>query len=56
MESATNVLIGSSGDLAKRKIIPALYNLFLEQKIPRSFPMLRWISSTFPIFPIRPNQ
>jgi glucose-6-phosphate 1-dehydrogenase len=33
----TFVLFGATGDLAKRKIFPALYNLFLEQKIPNSF-------------------
>jgi glucose-6-phosphate 1-dehydrogenase len=40
MESMTFVLFGSTGDLAKRKIFPALYNLFLERKIPRSFSVI----------------
>lgn len=30
----TFVLFGATGDLAKRKIFPALYNLFLDQKLP----------------------
>jgi glucose-6-phosphate 1-dehydrogenase len=29
------VLFGATGDLAKRKIFPALYNLFLDQKLPQ---------------------
>lgn len=37
MENATFVLFGATGDLAKRKIYPALYNLFLEKKLPPSF-------------------
>lgn len=28
VESSTFVLFGATGDLAKRKIYPALYNLF----------------------------
>jgi glucose-6-phosphate 1-dehydrogenase len=37
MDSATFVLFGGTGDLAKRKIFPALYNLFLEEKLPEAF-------------------
>ncbi|MFC4776236.1 glucose-6-phosphate dehydrogenase [Paenibacillus sp. GCM10023252] len=40
MESATIVLFGATGDLAKRKIYPALYNLFLDQKLPPSFSLI----------------
>lgn len=40
MDPVTFVLFGSTGDLAKRKIFPALYNLFLEQKLPHSFSMI----------------
>ncbi|MFC3885904.1 hypothetical protein ACFOU2_21470 [Bacillus songklensis] len=36
MESMTFVLFGATGDLARRKIFPALYQLFLEQKLPSS--------------------
>lgn len=37
MEATTFVLFGATGDLAKRKIYPALYNLFLDGKLPQSF-------------------
>ncbi|MBU8879723.1 glucose-6-phosphate dehydrogenase [Bacillus sp. FJAT-29790] len=37
MDSMTFVLFGATGDLAKRKIFPALYNLFLDNKLPPSF-------------------
>jgi glucose-6-phosphate 1-dehydrogenase len=33
----TFVLFGATGDLAKRKIYPALFNLFLNKKLPDSF-------------------
>lgn len=35
MEAATFILFGSTGDLAKRKIYPALYNLFLDDRLPK---------------------
>jgi len=34
MEPLTFVLFGATGDLAKRKIFPALYNLFIDKKTP----------------------
>lgn len=37
MEATTIVLFGATGDLAKRKIYPALYNLYLDGKLPESF-------------------
>ncbi len=37
MEATTFVLFGATGDLAKRKIFPALFNLFIDQKLPQSF-------------------
>ena len=40
MEAMTFVLFGATGDLAKRKIFPALYNLYLEQKLPNPFRLL----------------
>ncbi|AKO93016.1 glucose-6-phosphate dehydrogenase [Priestia filamentosa] len=40
MESMTFVLFGATGDLAKRKIFPALYNLFLDEKIPPSISII----------------
>ncbi|WP_462413251.1 glucose-6-phosphate dehydrogenase [Neobacillus sp. Marseille-QA0830] len=35
MESMTFVLFGATGDLAKRKIYPALYNLYIDKKLPQ---------------------
>ncbi|CAM3759905.1 glucose-6-phosphate dehydrogenase [Cohnella lubricantis] len=40
MESMTFVLFGATGDLAKRKIFPALYNLYLEGKLPSTFSVI----------------
>ncbi|MFX3673603.1 MAG: glucose-6-phosphate dehydrogenase [Paenisporosarcina sp.] len=37
MDSMTFVLFGATGDLAKRKIYPALFNLFVDHKLPDSF-------------------
>ena len=36
-QPATLVLFGGSGDLAKRKLLPALYNLALQRLLPASF-------------------
>lgn len=40
MDQSTFVLFGATGDLAKRKIIPALFELFLHQKLPASFSII----------------
>ncbi|PAE37846.1 glucose-6-phosphate dehydrogenase [Bacillus sp. 7884-1] len=40
MESMTFVLFGATGDLAKRKIFPALYNLYVDQKLPQSISII----------------
>ncbi|MFB5265233.1 glucose-6-phosphate dehydrogenase [Paenibacillus enshidis] len=40
MESMTFILFGATGDLAKRKIYPALYNLFADGKFPSSFSVI----------------
>ncbi|MCM3129759.1 glucose-6-phosphate dehydrogenase [Paenibacillus provencensis] len=40
MDSMTFVLFGATGDLAKRKIYPALYNLYVDQKMPSSFSVI----------------
>jgi glucose-6-phosphate 1-dehydrogenase len=40
MEPTTLILFGATGDLAKRKIYPALYNLFADQKLPPSFSLI----------------
>lgn len=34
------MLFGATGDLAKRKIYPALYNLYVDQKLPQSFSVI----------------
>ena len=40
MDAMTFVLFGATGDLAKRKIFPALYNLFLDGKLPEKFSII----------------
>ncbi|MBP3965829.1 glucose-6-phosphate dehydrogenase [Paenibacillus lignilyticus] len=40
MEPTTFVLFGATGDLAKRKIYPALYNLFIDGKLPEAFTLI----------------
>ncbi|WP_239616510.1 glucose-6-phosphate dehydrogenase [Cohnella mopanensis] len=52
MESATIVLFGATGDLAKRKIYPALYNLFIDGKLPQAFSLIglgrrEWTDESF---------
>lgn len=52
MEPTTFILFGATGDLAKRKIYPALYNLFVDQKLPQSFSLIglgrrEWSDETF---------
>ncbi|MEK3744437.1 glucose-6-phosphate dehydrogenase [Brevibacillus sp. FSL K6-0770] len=37
MEPMSFVLFGATGDLAKRKIYPALFNLYVDDKLPGSF-------------------
>lgn len=36
----TIVLFGATGDLAKRKLYPALYNLYIENKMPETFSVI----------------
>lgn len=40
IQDLTFVLFGATGDLAKRKLFPALYNLYLEKKIPHTFSVI----------------
>ncbi|MFC4099887.1 glucose-6-phosphate dehydrogenase [Paenibacillus xanthanilyticus] len=40
MDAMTFVLFGATGDLAKRKIFPAIYNLYLDRKLPESFQLI----------------
>lgn len=38
MSNVTNIIIfGATGDLTKRKLIPALYNLYLKERMPAQF-------------------
>ncbi|MEF3306597.1 glucose-6-phosphate dehydrogenase [Paenibacillus sp. GYB003] len=52
MEPVTIVLFGATGDLAKRKIYPALYHLFLDGKLPQPFSLIglgrrEWTDESF---------
>ncbi|TMV46252.1 glucose-6-phosphate dehydrogenase [Paenibacillus mesophilus] len=52
MEPTTFILFGATGDLAKRKIYPALYNLFVDNLLPQSFFLIglgrrEWSDETF---------
>ena len=38
-------IFGASGDLTKRKLIPALYNLALEKKLPERFAVVGYARS-----------
>lgn len=40
MQDMTFVLFGATGDLAQRKLFPALYNLFLDGKMPDSISII----------------
>lgn len=40
MDAMTFVLFGATGDLAKRKIFPAIYNLYVDRKLPESFQLI----------------
>lgn len=39
-QGMTVVLFGATGDLAKRKLFPALYNLYVENKMPEAFSVI----------------
>ncbi|WP_059051537.1 glucose-6-phosphate dehydrogenase [Paenibacillus senegalimassiliensis] len=52
MDANTFVLFGATGDLAKRKIYPALFNLFIDGKLPELFSVIglgrrAWSDDTF---------
>lgn len=40
LEPATLVIFGASGDLTSRKLAPALYDLFLQRRLPDPFPIV----------------
>src|SRR6266511_3038751 len=39
------VIFGASGDLTRRKLIPALYNLALERRLPERFAVIGYARS-----------
>jgi glucose-6-phosphate 1-dehydrogenase len=39
-EPTTMVIFGASGDLTKRKLVPALYDQFVDQKLPHGFTVI----------------
>ena len=41
-DPAILVIFGAGGDLTWRKLIPALYNLFLDGLLPDSLPLSAW--------------
>ena len=43
----TIVIFGASGDLTQRKLIPALYTLFAEDRLPPTFAVLGVARSDF---------
>ena len=45
VDNCTMVIFGASGDLTKRKLIPALYNLALERQLPRRFAVVGYARS-----------
>ncbi len=40
LQATVFVIFGASGDLAWRKLIPALYNLYLDEKLPSQFKVI----------------
>ena len=46
-EPCTIVIFGASGDLTVRKLIPALYHLFLEGQMPESFRVVGFARHVF---------
>jgi glucose-6-phosphate 1-dehydrogenase len=45
IKSAVLVIFGASGDLARRKVIPALYSLFLDDNLPENFQIIGFARS-----------
>ena len=44
-QSTIFLIFGGTGDLTKRKIMPALYNLFLDNWLPENFAIIGSSSS-----------
>jgi glucose-6-phosphate 1-dehydrogenase len=47
LDSALMVIFGASGDLAKRKLLPALYNLYHQGFLPEGFTVLGYARSDY---------
>ncbi len=45
------VIFGAAGDLTKRLIVPALYNLACAKLLPKNSPLSAWISRPIPMKP-----
>ena len=41
------VIFGAGGDLTKRKIIPALYNLYIDKRLPEKFTIIGFSKTEF---------
>jgi glucose-6-phosphate 1-dehydrogenase len=46
-EPVVIVIFGASGDLTQRKIVPALYNLFLDKWLPETFALVGFSRTSF---------
>jgi glucose-6-phosphate 1-dehydrogenase len=46
-EPTVIVIFGASGDLAQRKVVPALYNLFLDHWLPERFALIGFARTSF---------
>ena len=42
VEPCTLVIFGGSGDLTRRKLLPAIYNLVLDGSLPSNFAVVGW--------------
>jgi glucose-6-phosphate 1-dehydrogenase len=46
-EPTVIVIFGASGDLTQRKVVPALYNLFLDHRLPERFALIGFARTSF---------
>jgi len=46
-EPTVIVIFGASGDLTRRKVVPALYNLFLDHWLPERFAVIGFARTSF---------
>ncbi len=53
--STTFVIFGASGDLTGRKLIPALYRLYLQQRLPANMRIVGFCAPTSATRPGAPN-